>query len=256
MVFGPIYAEAYDRVYAEKDYDGETALLAAIFRKYSTRPIHSVLDLGCGTGNHALRLAARGFDVVGVDRSPDMLRIAQAKAKQHKAALRLHRADLRGLALAEAFDAVLMMFAVLGYQVETPEVIRALKTARRHLRVDGILVFDVWYGPAVLVQRPTDRVRTIARNNETLLRTSTSRLNVQRQTCTVDFHVRHMQNDRVLRESSENHSVRFFFPRELELLLEIAGLRLLRLGAFPDLDREADETTWNAMIVAAPKSLI
>ena len=59
------------------------------------------------------------------------------------------------------FDAALMMFAVLGYQVENDDVLAALRTARRHLEPGGLFIFDVWYGPAVLHQRPSERVKII-----------------------------------------------------------------------------------------------
>jgi hypothetical protein len=50
--------------------------------------------------------------------------------------------------------------------------------------------------------------------------------------------------------TDETHVMRYFFPQELRLLLNCAGLRLLRLGAFPDVDRQPDDTTWNVMAVA------
>ena len=66
-------------------------------------------------------------------------------------------ADIRELRLETTFDAVLMMFAVLGYQHTNAEVLGALATARAHLEVGGLLAFDVWYGPAVLRERPGHR---------------------------------------------------------------------------------------------------
>jgi hypothetical protein len=51
-----------------------------------------------------------------------------------------------------------MMFAVLGYQGENDDVLAALKTAHRHARPGGLFLFDVWYGPAVLHERPSQRV--------------------------------------------------------------------------------------------------
>ena len=51
-------------------------------------------------------------------------------------------------------------------------------------------------------------------------------------------------------ETSENHRVRFFFPLELQLLLDDAGLDLIRIGDFEDFDREPDESTWNVLVAA------
>jgi len=250
QAFGNVYANAYDSLYRDKDYDGECKLIDQLLRRYAAKPVSRILDLGCGTGGHALRLAATGYEVVGVDRSTDMLRIAKQKSGEAGTTLRYHQADLRMLDLGERFDAVLMMFAVLGYQLDNGDVSNALRAARKHLHPGGLLAFDVWYGPAVLTGRPGDRVRVIENGEQKILRTSSGTLDVQRHVCTVDFRVRQMAGDKVVNETTEQHLMRYFFPQELALFLEVAGFRLLRLGAFPEFDRDADETTWNIMVAA------
>jgi hypothetical protein len=59
-----------------------------------------------------------------------------------------------------------------------------------------------------------------------------------------------LEGDRLVEEIEEHHTMRFFFPLEIELSLENAGLTPLHLGAFPDFNREPDETTWNVLGVA------
>jgi len=73
QVFGQAYADQYDLLYHDKDYEAECDLLEEVFRRYGQEPIKSILDLGCGTGNHAILLARRGYRVTGVDLSADML---------------------------------------------------------------------------------------------------------------------------------------------------------------------------------------
>ena len=116
-----------------------------------------MLDLGCGTGGHAVPLAERGYDVVGVDRSPDMLQ----RAMQRGSSARFQLGEIGSLDLGETFDAVLLMFAVLGYQVGNADVQAALATARRHLHTTGLLFADLWYGPAVLAERPAIKGLTL-----------------------------------------------------------------------------------------------
>jgi SAM-dependent methyltransferase len=246
-VFGAGYADAYDAFYEEKDYEGECDLLERIFGEYSDGPVRTILDLGCGTGNHALSLARRGYDVVGVDRSEAMLEQARRKAGD---AVAFDVGEIRDVRLGREFDAVLALFAVLGYQLGNDDVLAALRAVRKHLRRGGLLVFDVWYGPAVLHERPAPRLRTIEKGSRRLVRASDGRLDVRHHVCTVDFRISESEDDRLVTEAVERHEVRYFFPLELQLFLSSAGLRLLRLGAFPDFDVEPNETTWNVLTVA------
>jgi SAM-dependent methyltransferase len=249
-VFGEAYSDVYDVIYREKNYECECAMLRGAFERFATTPVKSVLDLGCGTGNHSLRLASMGYQVVGVDASEAMLRVAEQKARQQRAVVTFRRADIRTVDLDLKFDAALMMFAVLGYQQENADVLNALKVARQHLDRGGLLIFDVWYGPAVLRERPGERLRVVETDRGKILRASRGQLDVHRHICRVEFRVWVIKGDRVAQETCENHLMRYFFPKELELFLDSSGFRMLRLGAFPDFDRNADDSTWNVLIVA------
>lgn len=249
-VFGPGYAEAYDAVYGGKDYEAECDLVERLFAKHGSRSIERVLDLGCGTGGHAVPLARRGYTVVGVDRSPSMLAAARGKARDVSPPPSFVEADVREVSLGTVFDAGLMLFAVLSYQLENEDVLAALRSARRHLAPGGLLLFDVWFGPAVLTQRPSRREARIPVEGGELLRASSGELDVLRDRCTVHIAVSRVANGRVVSASEEEHTVRYFFPHELELLLEAAEFELLQLAAFPDVDRAPDDSTWNALVVA------
>jgi len=245
-VFGPDYAAAYDTLYEDKDYAAECDALQGVFERYAAAPVRRVLDLGCGTGRHAAPLAERGYDVVGVDRSPEMLR--RASQRSHDA--RFEQGDIIDVNLGEAFDAVLMMFAVLGYQATNQDLRAALATARRHLEPGGLFFADVWYGPAVLTEGPSERVRVIETNDGQIIRVAIGELDTRRQACLVSYRVWRIARGAVEAETQEQHLMRYFFPLELELVLEDAGFELVRLGAFPDLDTDATEATWNVGVVA------
>jgi SAM-dependent methyltransferase len=135
-VFGPAYAAAYDLFYAEKDYEAECEVIQRAFAEFSAAPIRRVLDLGCGTGSHAIPLAQRGFEVIGVDRSPGMLAAARVKAEIADVSGRISFLldDVTAARHMASCDAVLMMFNVLGYQASPAEVAAALAAVRRALR--------------------------------------------------------------------------------------------------------------------------
>ena len=62
------YAQYYDLLYREKDYPGEVDYVDALIKKYAVNDARTILDLGCGTGGHAILLARKGYRVTGVDR--------------------------------------------------------------------------------------------------------------------------------------------------------------------------------------------
>jgi SAM-dependent methyltransferase len=245
-VFGRDYAAAYDDLYRDKDYLAECDLIERVFQTYGQLAIKRVLDLGCGTGGHAVPLAQRGFEVVGVDRSADMLERARARGS----AARFELGEIGGVDLGETFDAALMMFAVLGYQVGNSDVQAALATARRHLRPNGLFLCDFWYGPAVLAQRPSERVKVLDTSEGQVIRVATGDMDARHDLCMVRYHVWRITDGRVSAEVREQHPMRYFFELELDLFLTSAGFELVRFGAFPEIDDEPTEQTWNVALVA------
>lgn len=246
-VFGAAYAAAYDQLYQDKDYSAECDLIESLFARFREQPVQRVLDLGCGTGSHAVPLSVRGYEVVGVDRAPDMLEVARARGD---ARVRFELGDVTDVRIGETFDAVLMMFAVLGYQVFNPQLAAALHTARVHLEAGGLFVFDVWYGPAVLAQRPSERVKVIDQPDGQVIRVASSELDVRQNACTVRYRVWSIVDGTVTSEVREEHGMRYFFEPELAAFLAAAGFEMVHVGAFPEVDATPDETTWNVTVVA------
>jgi len=236
--FGATYAGAYDVLYAGKDYEAECDVVERIIGAYGDGgAVRTVLDLGCGTGNHALPLARRGYDVTGVDRSDEMLARARAKAAEGGLAVRWVAGDVRDADAGAEFDVALLMFAVLGYQRTNDDVLSTLRNARRHLRAGGLLIFDAWHGPAVIGDPPRTEARVVRVAGSTLTRHVRSDLDVRRHLCSVHYTLSDGDGGGAA-IGDETHVVRYFFPMELEQFLERAGFGLLLLGAFGEPERE------------------
>jgi SAM-dependent methyltransferase len=245
-VFGHEYAEAYDLLYAEKDYEAECDLLERIFRE-SGRPVRTVLDLGCGTGAHAVRLAQRGYSVVGVDLSAEMLRLARERADSTSTEVELVLGDVRSVDLGRTFDAVICMFAVLGYQTTDADVADTLRTVRKHLVPGGPFVFDVWYGPAVEATGPERRVKVVPTTDGELERQAAAVLDAGAHLCTVSYRLVHRRNGYAEHVAEEVHRMRYFGRDELEALVARADMTLIDLRAFPELGAQPSIETWNVL---------
>lgn len=244
------YSRWYDTIYRKKDYPGECDFLESVFAGRSPRP-HHVLDLGCGTGGHALNLARRGYQVTGVDRSATMLQEARRKAKQASITADFHEGDLSRLAWHEQFDAAIAMFAVTGYITSDREMEDYLSGVWRGLRPGGVFIFDGWFGPGVLNERPTSRLLEIPlAEGESLLRLAEPQLDMQQQTVEIHYRLWRQKGSQIVAEGEERHRMRFFFPRELRCLLRQAGFSEISLHPLGSQAGDLREHDWHFTAIA------
>jgi SAM-dependent methyltransferase len=124
--------DLYDHIYtAMKDYAAEAHSVAQVLRAHLP-DARDVLDVACGTGEHARHLVAvHAFRVDGVDLDPVLIRHAQAKNIGGRFTVQ----DMVDFDLGRTYDAVICMFSSIGYAVTLDRVVAALAAMRRHLRV-------------------------------------------------------------------------------------------------------------------------
>lgn len=102
-----------------------------------------ILDIGCGTGRHAIELAKRGYTVTGIDLSESQLHRAKQKAQAENVEINFQRADARYLQFKHEFDLVIMLCEGGFSLMETDEMNFAiLKSATQALNVEGKFIFN------------------------------------------------------------------------------------------------------------------
>lgn len=248
-IFGKDYASLYDQIYQNKDYDGECDLIEKLFNQYCPTKPHKIVDFGCGTGNHAIRLQKRGYLLTGVDRSHDMIVQAREKTDYENLKIPYQCINIQNYQGDELFDAAIMMFAVLGYQISNQELIKVLMSVHSNLEQDGIFIADFWYGPAVLTTRPETRFQTIVYGEKKIIRLSSGVVDSLSHKVTVDISTLEIENNRVITDVNEKHEMRYFFPKEIELLCQLTGFHLLLLSSWDQPGKIPDELSWNAFLV-------
>lgn len=239
-----LLSRAYDVLYADKDYAGEAARAVALAAQYSGRSPASVLELGSGTGGHAVHLAAAGIDVVGVESSPDMI----ARAPE-VAGLRLVKGDARSVRLERTFDAVLSLFHVASYQAEDGDLAAFFATGAAHLAPGGAFLFDAWYSPAVLHQCPGDRTRRATGDGLEVTRHAAVVEDVDRSLVDVHFtiEVRRLE-DATVERGEEVHRMRHLTSNEVREAARTAGMTLVHTEGFPD-GAPPSRDTWGVAFV-------
>jgi SAM-dependent methyltransferase len=248
------YALYYDLFYRDKNYADEVDYVDALIKKYAVGETATILDLGCGTGGHAVLLAKKGYDVTGVDRSDTMLAIAEEKKRQEGVSVELQKGDICTVDLHKRFDVAIAMFAVMGYQTTNDALESALLNAARHLNPGGLLIFDGWFGPAVIAQRPQDKILIIEKGSGSVIRLTRPNFDVISQMVDVNFTVLHIENDAIVNRVDEMHKMRFFFPKELEFMLKKAGFEVVGMHAFMEVEGALTVNDWNMAVIARKRS--
>lgn len=243
------YAEYYDLLYQDKDYESEACYVADLIKRY--RPAAaSILDMGCGTGNHDLIFAQNGYRVAGVDRSKESIEKARAKyGRQSSLNLRFETGQIESLRMEECFDVVVSLFHVMSYLTTERDLQSAFDTARHHLNSDGLFIFDCWYGPAVLTDPPVVRVKRVGNNAVDVIRIAEPEVRPNENIVNVNYQVL------VLHKTSgetmvvtENHPMRYWFKPEVERMLGAAGFELVDCMEWMT-DRTPGFDTWNVAFV-------
>jgi SAM-dependent methyltransferase len=225
------YAAYYDLLYAQKDYAGEAAYIDRLIRQHH-HCAGSLLELGSGTGGHAVHFAQLGYAVHGIDLSPEMIALARARrAATGGPSPTFETADLRAFRTQRRFDAVVSLFHVMSYQVSDEDVREAMVTAATHLEPGGVFVFDCWYGPGVLADPPSSRMRRLSGNGVSIVRTAHPKHDPASHRVDVRYEI-DVIRDGARQRIEELHPMRYFFADELKVFLEKAGLHCVSASAW------------------------
>ena len=138
--------ELYDLIYSSiKDYRADAAAVAALLSRVAPNA-RSLLDVACGTGEHARHLSQEhGYVIQGLDIEPGFVELARAKVPS----ARFWQGDMASFQLDDRFDAVVCLFSSIGYLLTTADVTRALACFRRHLTRGGVVLVEPWLTPDV-----------------------------------------------------------------------------------------------------------
>ena len=228
----PVYgrfARYYDLIYhGMVDYEGDVVFLENLFRRFRAAPT-TILDLGCGTGNHALPLARRGYRVTGLDQSREMLALARKKAASSRFRPRFVHADMRSFRLGRKFDAAVCMFGAFGYVLPERDALRSLRAVHAHLEPGGLYVFEFWQGSGSR-PAPFESWLDVRRKKLEIVRLDVSRHDPRTGLHPVEFRFIVLEGRRLIDRFAEVHTIQTYSVAGIRSLLGRGGFDLI--GAF------------------------
>jgi SAM-dependent methyltransferase len=244
------YANYYDFLYEDKNYGEECDFIEEAIKKYSGIKVKSILELGSGTGGHAIPLAKRKYEITGIDASEGMLQIARQKITKLNLKMDLQLCDIRDFKFDRKFNSVICMFAVFNYITETGDIIKALQNVKKHLDKGGLFIIDIWNGLAVMRILPSTRVKVIEKGKIKIIRAVEPELDAVNHICRNHYTMLILEKDKVIEEIKETHVIRYLFPQEIKHYLELAGFEVLKMCEFPKMDCPVNENIWNIAVIS------
>lgn len=227
----PAEAALYDILapFYDLEYQGLPEFDVALYRNFARRCGDSLLELGVGTGRLALPLAREGLEVTGVDISPRMLAIAQAKLKGDLAQrVHLVPGDMRKLHLGRHYSLAVIALDTFMHLTTVPDQVQTLQAIRRHLTTEGLLIIDLsnplagnytqGEGELVLAW-----VRQDPATGHRVMKLESVTTDAARQLRQVTFIYDAWDHAGLVRRSVMTFPLRYFYRSEMELLLCRAG---------------------------------
>jgi SAM-dependent methyltransferase len=136
------FALIYDQLMNDIDYAGWTGYIEEIFKANHIEP-SLILDLGCGTGSFCMEMAKRGYDLIGVDISAEMLSHAKQKSASAGLDILFLNQDMTRFELYGTVDTVVCLLDSLNYIKGKTDAARMFKLVNNYHNPGGLFIFDV-----------------------------------------------------------------------------------------------------------------
>ena len=227
--------ELYDLIYGPiKDYAAEAGRIAALLHD-RVPAARRILDVGCGTGEHARRLQSEhGYAVDGLDIEPGFVRLAQAKLPTS----RVWVGDMADFDVPARYEVILCLFSSIGYVRTLDRVTATLRCFRRHLEPEGLILVEPWFTPDHWTPGRV-YVQATEANDVHVVRMSHS--TVEGRVSKLVFH--YLVGDAGgIRSEVESHELGLFTQEEMTACFEAAGL--------PDVSFDEDGLTGRGLYAA------
>jgi len=244
-------AKYYDVMRQYRDYDRESGFVDSLIQRYI--PITKrVLDICCGTGEHAIRMARFGYEVTGVDQSQDMLDIAANKAMKSGLSIDFVCENVFDLKIKKKFEVAYCLGYTFLYMTTYSDVRRFFKAVRNVLIPGGLFLVDFINGLSLI--KDFDKDEFIYHNKGTTIRQHDRWfLDKRRKVKHLDFEYEIIDNDGRVQKISAEEDLRIFYDNEVQDLLSSCGFA--SVGSFGDYSLERKRVDDPYIVIVSGKKM-
>jgi SAM-dependent methyltransferase len=244
------HAELYDLFYADKPYSQEASFVHACVQRHKP-DAKSILELACGTGNHALLMEEYGYQIIASDYSNDMLAQAREKGQRKGSRIDFRQQDMRSLDVPERpFDVITCLFDSIGYVATNENIEAVLRSVYSHLLPGGLFIFEFWHAAAMIRGYDPLRIRRWQIPDGEILRISETGIDYQKQLCHVAYSIYELNKDGSYDKFHETQTNRFFLLQEMDHFLENSSLTLVKWFSGFEENELINDETWHVVAIA------
>ena len=209
------YAKYYDLFYKDKDYQAEADYVDNLLKANSTTGGNELLNIGCGTGLHDRYFHEKGYSVDAFDMSENMLNIAK---EENSREINFFKSTIKDFCKEKKYDYIISLFHVMSYQTANDEVDSLFRIVKNNLKPGGVFLFDCWYGPAILTEKPEIRIKEVECDKYKIKRIAHPQLLPEENTVVVNYEINIIGDENnCIDTTKESHRMRYFFLPEIEL---------------------------------------
>ena len=215
------FAKYYDKFYQNKNYKKETEFL-----KNFINANDKILDVGCGSGIHAVLLTDNGFEVDGLDLNKEMLEIAKTRLKTN-----LYWQNILEIDISKKYNMIISMFAVFNHLKDTDELMRGLMNLKQLLHDGGKIIIDL-HNP----QSSGSKIDTYDNMTRVMKWNYDRSLKIEKSDIIFEI-------DGI--KYTDTHTFRIFTIDEMKKCCERVGLKVVNVYENYDINKEGTSTSKN-----------
>ena len=243
------YAKYYDNIYSDKNYCNETKYLIKIIKKFTNKK--KVLEVGCGSGGHAIEFSKLGYQILGLDKSSYMIKIAKRKSKKTKFIVK----DAVQFNFNRKFNIVILNFHVINFIKKKVDLKIFFQNCHKSLSKNGLLIFDFINKDALQIFKPKNKLKiiNIEKKNIKITRQTKPFLKNNKSILNILFLLKVFKKGKLVDKFREIHKLKIYSFKEY---LKFSNAYFDYINDYSCMKlKKIDKKSWSGLLILKKKEI-